>query len=38
VELYWDKPKEEWPFDKNGGIKMMTEQLDLEDLLTLGQS
>ncbi|MDQ3683187.1 MAG: VOC family protein [Bacteroidota bacterium] len=38
VELYWDKPKEEWPFDENGGIKMVTEQLDLEDLLTLGQS
>jgi len=33
VELYWDKPKAEWPFDENGGIKMMTEQLDLENLL-----
>ena len=35
VELYWDKPKAEWPFDDNGGIKMMTEQLDLENLLLL---
>lgn len=35
VELYWDKPKAEWPFDENGGIKMMTEQLDLENLLAL---
>ena len=35
VELYWDKPKEEWPFDEEGGFKMVTEQLDLEDLLTL---
>ncbi len=35
VELYWDKRKEEWPFDEKGGIKMVTEQLDLEDLLTL---
>ena len=35
VELYWDKPKEEWPFDEKGSIKMMTEQLDLENLLEL---
>lgn len=35
VELYWDKPKGEWPFDESGGIKMMTEQLDLENLLAL---
>ncbi len=38
VELYWDKPKGEWPFDENGGIKMMTEQLDLENLLSLSHS
>ncbi len=37
VELYWDKPKEEWPFDEKGGIKMVTESLDLEDLLELAQ-
>jgi catechol 2,3-dioxygenase len=33
VELYWDKPKEQWPIDANGGISMVTESLDLEDLL-----
>ncbi len=24
VELYWDKPKEEWPFDKDGNLVMRT--------------
>jgi catechol 2,3-dioxygenase len=35
VELYWDRPKELWPFDTNGKLKMITEPLDLEDLLSL---
>jgi catechol 2,3-dioxygenase len=34
VELYWDKPKDKWPFDANGNLKMMTEHLDIEDLLS----
>lgn len=33
VELYWDKPKEEWPFDANGNLEMVTRRLDLEGLL-----
>ena len=33
VELYWDRPHGQWPHDKNGGLAMVTEQLDLEDLL-----
>jgi catechol 2,3-dioxygenase len=33
VELYWDLPKEEWPIDSNGNIKMGTEALDWNDLL-----
>ncbi len=33
VELYWDRPKEEWPLDKNGGIAMFTRNLDLGALL-----
>ncbi|PWT77336.1 MAG: glyoxalase [Bacteroidetes bacterium] len=33
VELYWDKPHKEWPFDKDGNLEMVTEQLDLVDLL-----
>jgi len=33
VELYWDRPKEQWPRDAKGGLAMVTERLDLEDLL-----
>jgi catechol 2,3-dioxygenase len=31
VELYWDKPKDQWPVDANGKLQMITEALDLED-------
>ena len=34
VELYWDRPKEQWPFDANGQLQMGTEVLDLQDLLS----
>jgi catechol 2,3-dioxygenase len=34
VELYWDRPREQWPFDANGGLQMITDRLDLEDLLS----
>ncbi|MES2372939.1 MAG: VOC family protein [Bacteroidota bacterium] len=33
VELYWDKPKEQWPLDAAGNLQMVTEHLDLQDLL-----
>jgi catechol 2,3-dioxygenase len=33
VELYWDRPQDQWPRDENGGIAMFTRALDLEDLL-----
>lgn len=33
VELYWDRPKEEWPRDADGNLLMITEALVLEDLL-----
>lgn len=32
VELYWDRPKAEWP-KVDGKLTMMTEPLDLKDLL-----
>jgi catechol 2,3-dioxygenase len=32
VELYWDRPKEEWPM-LDGGLNMVTEPLHLADLL-----
>lgn len=34
VELYWDRPKAEWPRKGDGGLNMVTEPLDLEDLLS----
>jgi catechol 2,3-dioxygenase len=33
VELYWDRPKEEWPLDEEGNLQMVTEPLDLQDLI-----
>ncbi|HTM92514.1 MAG TPA: hypothetical protein VL095_08855 [Flavisolibacter sp.] len=33
VELYWDYPKEQWPLDAEGNLQMVTEALDLEELL-----
>lgn len=33
VELYWDRPKEQWPRTKDGGIDMFTHPLDLRSLL-----
>lgn len=33
VELYWDRPRSEWPRDANGGLAMYTRQLDLNGLL-----
>ena len=33
VELYWDKPKDQWPVDANGELQMVSDALDLEGLL-----
>jgi catechol 2,3-dioxygenase len=33
IELYIDRPREQWPY-KNGELEMMTEPLDLEHLLS----
>jgi catechol 2,3-dioxygenase len=33
VELYWDRPREEWPRTPDGGLAMMTAPLDIKDLL-----
>jgi catechol 2,3-dioxygenase len=33
VELYWDRPKDQWPFDATGNLQMVTEPLDVEELL-----
>ncbi len=35
VELYWDKPKEQWPLDADGNLQMITAALDIKVLLRL---
>ena len=34
VEIYWDKPHDQWPFDAAGNLQMVTEALDIESLLS----
>jgi len=34
VELYWDRPKDEWPTDPDGKLTMFTKRLDIEGLLS----
>jgi catechol 2,3-dioxygenase len=33
VELYWDKPKDQWPYDAEGNLEMDTRGLDLNSLM-----
>jgi catechol 2,3-dioxygenase len=33
VELYWDRPKKDWPRAADGSVAMVTDRLDLESLL-----
>jgi catechol 2,3-dioxygenase len=35
VELYYDRSREEWPFDAEGNLQMVTEALDVNGLLAL---
>jgi len=35
VELYWDRPKEQWPLDAEGKLTMYTRALDVKGLLSL---
>ncbi|MGO4704872.1 VOC family protein [Microvirga sp. 2MCAF38] len=37
VELYWDRPEAEWPRAPDGKLQMVTERLDLQDLLASAQ-
>jgi catechol 2,3-dioxygenase len=34
VELYWDKPESVWPRSADGTLEMITEPLDLQNLLS----
>lgn len=35
VELYWDRPKDQWPQNADGKLKMVTESLNIAALLEL---
>ena len=37
VELYWDRPSEQWPRGAHGGIEMYTQPLDLAGLLAVNE-
>lgn len=34
IELYWDRPPDQWPKKEDGTLDMYTRPLDLEDLLS----
>lgn len=34
IELYWDKPKDQWPKKPDGSLEMYTKPLDLVDLMS----
>lgn len=38
VELYWDRPPEQWPRTPSGELAMFTRRLDLKDLLSAAGS
>ncbi len=38
LELYWDRPRESWPRDAGGTLKMYTRPLDLSSLLKAGDA
>ena len=38
VELYWDRPREEWPHSPDGALTMFTHPLDLDSLLAEAKS
>lgn len=33
LELYWDRPKEDWPVKPDGSLEMYTRPLDIQNLL-----
>ena len=33
IELYWDRPRDEWPVDDDGNYAMVVDPLDIEGLL-----
>lgn len=33
LELYWDRPEDEWPLDEDGHLAFVGDRLDLDDVL-----
>jgi catechol 2,3-dioxygenase len=33
IELYWDRPQEQWPRSPDGSVAMMSAPLDVQGLL-----
>jgi catechol 2,3-dioxygenase len=38
VELYWDRPREQWPVTPDGKLGMYTRALDLHGLLAAAKA
>ena len=38
VELYWDRPQDEWPVDENGKLEMTRFRFDLDALVAEGEA
>jgi catechol 2,3-dioxygenase len=38
VELYWDRPRDQWPLDEHGNLTMFTKPLDVKGLLATLQN
>ncbi|MEM7752506.1 MAG: VOC family protein [Pseudomonadota bacterium] len=34
IELYWDRARDDWPWQADGTLSMVNERLDIEELLT----
>ena len=37
LELYWDRPQEDWPIDENGHLRFDGGRLDMQGLLKAGE-
>lgn len=35
IEVYYDRPRDEWPLDPQGNLEMVTDPLDIDNLLDL---
>jgi catechol 2,3-dioxygenase len=36
IELYWDRPRADWPREADGSVRMVTARLDLKELAAAG--